>query len=80
MGFTYVPLAIDKSSGLASPQILMVNPWFRMIQALNTGDGATSQLRTWTRKTPLLAGAPGPCEGTACDDYGVTRFTVNVLP
>ncbi|MFN7695549.1 MAG: serine/threonine-protein kinase [Burkholderiales bacterium] len=49
-------------------------------QALNTGDGATSQLRTWTRKTPLLAGAPGPCEGTACDDYGVTRFTVNVLP
>jgi hypothetical protein len=47
---------------------------------LNTGDGATVQLRAWTRKTPLLAGTPGPCEGAACDDYGVTRFTVNVLP
>jgi hypothetical protein len=47
---------------------------------LKTGAAADELLRSWRLATPLLLGQPGACSGTACDDFGATSFSVQVLP
>jgi serine/threonine protein kinase len=49
---------------------------------LPTGETATALMAGWKYPTPMLLGAPSPkgdCQGPACDVYGATRFTVDVV-
>lgn len=54
----------------------------RSFEALHSsGAAANERLRAWTGPTPLLAGKPGgPCQDTSCTDFGLARFSVNVVP
>jgi len=50
-----------------------------VVLLLHSGQAATQALRNWNGPGPLLAGEPGPCQGSQCSDYGVAVFSVSIV-